>query len=152
MTTTTEPIMRFDGSEYRWLSNFWPIPIAIDIYGKLYRFRSVEHAFQAQKAVLESDIVRIQEAVTAAKAKELGRQVRKRDDWEAIRLPAMEKPLRKKFEWPSLARRLMDTYPRPLIEGNTWGDTYWGVCNGVGENNLGKLLMKIRAELILEQE
>jgi predicted NAD-dependent protein-ADP-ribosyltransferase YbiA (DUF1768 family) len=31
-----------------------------------------------------------------------------------------------------------------LIEGNWWGDTYWGVCNGVGENHLGKLLMKIR--------
>jgi hypothetical protein len=31
-----------------------------------------------------------------------------------------------------------------LIEGNTWGDTFWGVCNGVGENNLGKTLMNVR--------
>ena len=34
-----------------------------------------------------------------------------------------------------------------LIEGNTWNDTYWGVCNGVGKNTLGQLLMKIREEI-----
>lgn len=35
-----------------------------------------------------------------------------------------------------------------LIEKNTWGDTYFGVCNGVGENNLGKDLMSIRYRLL----
>ncbi len=34
-----------------------------------------------------------------------------------------------------------------LIEGNTWRDTFWGIYEGKGENNLGKLLMKIREEL-----
>lgn len=32
-------------------------------------------------------------------------------------------------------------------EGNTWGDKFWGVCDGEGENHLGKLLMEVRAEL-----
>lgn len=32
----------------------------------------------------------------------------------------------------------------PIIEVNNWGDTYWGVCNGIGDNHLGKILMKIR--------
>lgn len=36
-----------------------------------------------------------------------------------------------------------------LIEGNYWHDTYWGVCEGVGENHLGKLLMEIRNELYI---
>lgn len=31
-----------------------------------------------------------------------------------------------------------------IYEGNDWHDVYWGVCNGVGENMLGKMLMKIR--------
>ena len=34
-----------------------------------------------------------------------------------------------------------------LVEGNTWGDKVWGVCDGVGENNLGKTLMRIRDAL-----
>jgi len=35
-----------------------------------------------------------------------------------------------------------------LEETNTWGDKYWGVCNGEGENQLGKLLMKIRENIM----
>jgi predicted NAD-dependent protein-ADP-ribosyltransferase YbiA (DUF1768 family) len=35
----------------------------------------------------------------------------------------------------------------PIVENNTWNDTYWGVCNNVGENHLGKLLTEIKEEL-----
>lgn len=41
----------------------------------------------------------------------------------------------------------MATDDAELVEGNTWGDRYWGVVDGVGENRLGKLLMERRAEL-----
>lgn len=34
-----------------------------------------------------------------------------------------------------------------LIERNTWGDTFWGVYDNKGENNLGKILMKVREGL-----
>ena len=36
-----------------------------------------------------------------------------------------------------------------IIEGNYWHDTFWGVDEetGVGENNLGKILMEVRANL-----
>ena len=46
-----------------------------------------------------------------------------------------------------LKEKLLKTGNAILIEGNWWNDTYWGVCNGIGENNLGKILMKIREEL-----
>ena len=46
-----------------------------------------------------------------------------------------------------IAQKLMNTGDAILIEGNYWGDTYWGKCNGVGQNNLGKILMKFREEL-----
>ena len=41
-----------------------------------------------------------------------------------------------------------------LIEGNTWewSRTFWGVCNGSGENHLGRLLMKVREELIQQKQ
>ena len=52
---------------------------------------------------------------------------------------------------PLLTRELIATGHLDLIEGNTWNDTFWGVCDGAGENNLGKLLMKVRASLLEEK-
>ena len=55
--------------------------------------------------------------------------------------------LRLKFDPDSpLTKRLLTTYGAPLIEGNRWGDKYWGVCNGAGLNRLGELLMQVREE------
>ena len=55
--------------------------------------------------------------------------------------------LRLKFEIPELREALLNTDNAKLIEGNWWGDKFWGICNGVGENNLGKLLMEVRDEI-----
>ena len=46
-----------------------------------------------------------------------------------------------------LALRLVETGTEELVEGNDWGDTYWGVCKGTGKNMLGKILMEVREEL-----
>jgi N-glycosidase YbiA len=42
---------------------------------------------------------------------------------------------------------LLDTGDAELVEVNHWRDFWWGVCNGVGANHLGRLLMTIRNEL-----
>ena len=43
--------------------------------------------------------------------------------------PIMHSLLRSKFfDHPDMARRLLDTGDARLVEGNTWGDTFWGVC------------------------
>ena len=56
----------------------------------------------------------------------------------------MEMVLNAKFaQNPTLMKRLIDTGNEELVEGNTWGDHFWGV-DEFGANNLGKLLMKIR--------
>jgi ribA/ribD-fused uncharacterized protein len=74
--------------------------------------------------------------------------VKLRSDWTEIRLEIMEKIVRAKF-WqnPHLARKLVATGDQKLVEGNRWNDTFWGVCRGVGENHLGKILMRVREEL-----
>jgi len=60
----------------------------------------------------------------------------------------METLLREKFSKdPELRAKLLNTGTSKLVEGNTWGDRFWGVCRGQGENNLGRLLMKVREEL-----
>jgi predicted NAD-dependent protein-ADP-ribosyltransferase YbiA (DUF1768 family) len=58
----------------------------------------------------------------------------------------MRSLLRQKFAHPSMRERLLATGDEELIEGNWWGDTFWGVCNGEGQNQLGKLLMRVRHE------
>src|SRR5574343_879512 len=77
-------------------------------------------------------------------AKKLGRQVKLRSDWYEIKLSIMEEILREKFQGELLQKLL--TIKGEIVERNNWGDTYWGVCNGKGQNQLGKLLMKIRDE------
>jgi ribA/ribD-fused uncharacterized protein len=135
-------IVRFLG-EHRFLSNFWPVVVIYE--GQSYP--SVEHAYQAAKT---SDVEvrrRIARLISPAAAKATGGAIALRLNWEQVRLHVMEDLLRLKFAHPDLREKLLATGDRDLVEGNSWGDGYWGVCRGVGENHLGKLLMKIRAEL-----
>lgn len=59
----------------------------------------------------------------------------------------MEDLLREKFQRKDLKQKLLDTGDAELIEGNTWGDTYWGMVGNKGHNHLGRLLMKVREEI-----
>lgn len=142
------PIEEFQG-EYRFLSNFYPCPIEFEVVpGRLrLRYGTSEHAYQAAKSLDPEWWKRVQQALTPAAVKKLGRQVELRPDWEDVKLEVMERILRIKFADDPLRTWLLETGRRELIEGNRWRDVYWGVCDGVGENHLGRLLMKIRAEL-----
>ena len=135
-------IDKFDG-EFAFLSNFYPCTI----YDEKLTFPSTEHYFQAMKTLDMIERISISQAATPGKSKRMGRSVTLRPDWEDIKLSVMETALRQKFADPELAEKLKATGNEELVEGNWWHDTYWGVCEGVGENNLGKLLMKIRSEL-----
>jgi len=59
----------------------------------------------------------------------------------------MEELLKLKFSQHYFRQQLIDTGDEELVESNTWNDTYWGVCRGIGQNHLGKLLMKVRSKL-----
>jgi len=133
------------GGEYNWLSNFSPHGF-IDEFG--IRANTVEHYFQAFKAYYLKDFNKILNAKTPAEAKKLGRKTKMRLDWNLIRLSVMKKAINLKFKQnPEIMNKLLSTGNVELIEGNCWGDTYWGVCNGCGQNMLGKLLMELREEL-----
>ncbi len=143
-----EPISEFRGPT-RWLSNFEIAPVIID--GKEYLTN--EHYFQACKVVTETGHESVRTSPTAAGAKREGRKVPLRPDWEEVKNEVMLKGLRAKFAPGSLlAYKLLTTKDRLLVEGNTWHDTYWGVCTcpqhqGKGLNTLGQLLMQVREEL-----
>ncbi len=129
--------------EYRFLSNFWLAEI--EFGGILYP--SSEHAYQAQKFIPERTKRLIANTPSPGKAKRLGRGSGMRDDWDTVKDTIMAQIVYLKFtRHPDLRAKLIATGDAELIEGNTWGDTYWGVCRGVGQNKLGKLLMELRTE------
>ena len=54
---------------------------------------------------------------------------------------------RQKYEDAIYAAFLLDTGDLYIEETNSWGDTFWGVCEGKGQNVLGNILMGIRTDL-----
>lgn len=137
--------------EYRFLSNFWPAEVMLDdvVYS------SVENAYQAAK--YPKDIrgyfqkCTAKEAIVYVREHPLNEELLQR--WEELKLGIMEKLLLQKFDervHQEMYQKLQETKGRVLEETNYWGDKFWGVhktdvCEpGVGENNLGKLLMKVR--------
>jgi ribA/ribD-fused uncharacterized protein len=110
-------------------------------------YPSAEHAFQAMKTLNSAERRSIALAATPGQAKKAGRALSLREDWERVKDEQMLKILRVKFAVAPLAEKLLETGDQELVEGNWWGDTYWGVCKGTGQNKLGKSLMTVRAEL-----
>jgi ribA/ribD-fused uncharacterized protein len=141
--TRPAAIDSFQG-EYRYLSNFWAVEVVFE--GMTYP--TAEHAYQAAKSLDPAERQRIAGSPTPAEAKRAGRALKPRDDWETAKFQVMEVVVLDKFtRHADLRRQLLATGDAELIEGNTWGDRVWGVYQGEGENRLGKILMKVRAEL-----
>jgi len=136
-------INQFQG-EYRFLSNFWPAKV---IFNGI-TFPTVEHAYQAAKTTDKEEQLKIAKLPLPDQAKRAGRKVKMQPGFDKIKLKIMEDLVRQKFQnHKQLKEKLLATGDAVLVEGNWWGDTYWGVCRGRGENHLGRILMKIRSEL-----
>jgi len=135
--------------QYRWLSNFADIPGGIVCEG--IQYSTSEHAFQALKS--ESTFIRQQVAAckTPGEAKRFGRKLALRPEWRNpnFRIKTMYQVLLLKFSIESFRSKLLQTGNSLLIEGNTWGDCFWGVDlkTKQGHNHLGRLLMRIRKEI-----
>ena len=138
-------IMSFRG-EYSFLSNFYE--------GKVFtykglKFNNTEAPFHAEKCWSRAKEF---EMVRPLQSKRLGRRVLMRKDWDQIKDRVMYDVCYAKFtQDPVLKAKLLATGNRELVEGNTHGDRCWGMTcsNGVwiGENRLGKVLMKLRDDL-----
>jgi ribA/ribD-fused uncharacterized protein len=138
-------ITEFQG-EFRFLSNFWPCEVEFD--GML--FQSVEHAYQAAKTIKMSERKRIQSCRQPGQAKRLGKTITLRSDWNEIKVTVMATLVTKKFQDPQLRALLLATGTEEIQEGNTWNDTFWGICppgSNNGKNILGKILMAVREDL-----
>ena len=132
-------INEFKG-QYYFLSNFYTAPITW--CGITYQ--NNEAAFQSAKTMDESLRQKFA-TLDPSLAKKMGRQIQLRDDWEIVKYGIMYEICLAKFSQnEDLKTKLLATGDKHLEEGNTWGDKIWGTVNGEGENNLGKILMKVR--------
>jgi ribA/ribD-fused uncharacterized protein len=136
------PIMGFRG-KYSWLSNFHP---CICVWNSI-PFTSSEHVFMYQKSNDYDYRLKILMSSTGAQAKKIGKTAVLRPDWDTYKLIAMTNALKAKFADKDLAQKLIDTGDAHLEETNVWHDTYWGVCEGEGQNMLGRILMNLRTNL-----
>lgn len=129
-------IAKFAGP-HRFLSNFFTEPDGT----------CVEREFQQSKCADPADKKRFM-GLTPGQCKRLGRKVKLRADWEDCKEFVMYQLVRTKFQdHAALRLMLLGTLDQEIVEGNDWGDTYWGVCDGEGQNILGKILMIVRDEL-----
>lgn len=127
-------------------SNF--APFAIDLDGQ--RWPTTEHYYQAQKFTDAALQARIREAAKPVIAKSLADKYREqvRPDWDAVKDAVMNRAVRRKFELhPALRQLLLATGDEEIAEAAPT-DYYWGIGReGTGQNKLGKIIERIRAEL-----
>lgn len=132
-------IKGFDG-DYEFLSNFF----ITGVYFEGIWYPSTENAYQAAKTLDESKRRRFK-YVSPGQSKKDGKKVELRADWEKVKIDIMSSIVFEKFyRNRELRKKLLDTGDKYLEETNWWGDRFWGVCNGEGRNELGKILMKVR--------
>ena len=139
-------IEQFSGP-YIWLSNFYLLesPI-IDLNRNSYP--TVEHFYVAGKTTDLKIRNEISKLSTPGKAKRFGRDLNIREDWDSVKYNIMYFAVVNKFSKanPVLRAKLIASKFHTIREGNEWGDLYWGVdlWTKEGQNNLGKIIMKVR--------
>lgn len=130
--------------DYRFLSNFH----VADVWYEGILYPSTEHAYQAAKTLDINVRKEFLLNLTCGKAKDKGQVIGLRENWQSIKYDVMFAVVFDKFyRHPELRELLLQTENKYLEETNHWHDTYFGVCDGVGENVLGKILMQIRSAI-----
>jgi ribA/ribD-fused uncharacterized protein len=140
----------FSQSEtHREFSNFAPFAIDLDDA----RWPTVEHYYQAQKFVdpkLRQTIRKSEKPVIAKNLADKNKAAM-RPDWDAVKDEVMYRAVRRKFELHAELRELLLATGEEDIAESAPNDYYWGVGReGTGQNRLGKIIERIRAELRAE--
>ena len=118
-------------------------------------WKTSEHYYQAQKFMDSDTKIRIQNAETPKIASTIGRdrKLNLRSDWEEVKQDVMFDAVYYKFKQnKDILQKLLDTGNARIVEA-TVKENYWGCGpNNDGQNNYGKILIKVREKLRTEQE
>ena len=160
------------------LSNMARVERPIEYNG--VRFPSVEHAFQAAKFDDPEVAALLAGVASASDVKRLGGKRGQgdwptrfgrpaplmRSDWGDVKHAVLEELIEQKFRNnPALAKYLVDTGDRQLIENSTqWGDSEYGMVDPLarssgfqadrlrGQNVTGVALMNVRSRLAMPEQ
>jgi ribA/ribD-fused uncharacterized protein len=150
-----------NSKENKWLSTF---NIANPFKYNGMEYPTVEHAFHAQKVADDDPMVEeyrlalstnVTDVLTPNDAKKFGgptsfkeNNFTLRSDWNSVRLKIMEEISREYYQSNrEFIDKLINTEEKLLIHKGFRIDDYWGVKKeDKGENNHGKILMKLREE------
>ena len=160
--------------EYGFLSNFYYSPFTVSYMNedgvKSYEFKTAEHAVHFFKAMLFNDIETANKIMMTdypKVAKSLGREVKNFDQniWDLNKRAIYFDAIKAKFtdeRNKDIKQKLIDTGDSILVECSPY-DRIWGIgytkessefiCkefNKWGQNLLGKILMKVRRDIELE--
>ena len=138
-------IKEFKG-RYRFLSNFYLTPVIIDGM----QFRSAEHAYMSFKSNNKDWKLKCMSTdIPPGQIKKLSKDIVLVEHWDKNKTHTMEKVIWAKFQSQLMKEQLLETGDAIIEEGNEWNDRFWGVDlkTGIGENNLGIILMKTRDKL-----
>ena len=142
-------IIHLFSGKYHFLSNFCPSPTP---YMGI-TWKSAEHAYQAAK-LTDDNVARaiLRDMPSPGLAKRYARKHPKPDGWDDRKVQVMREVLWAKFTHVEFRKQqLLETGDAHLLEGNDWGDEFWGCVKAGhvwrGENTLGKLLMELREKL-----
>lgn len=147
--------------EFAFLSNMFPCSVVLkkeqqkefpNVIMNDIEFKSSEHAYQYFKSNDPLYKMEILNATTPEKAKRIGsiqnmlrNNFKIRDDWDTYKIDVMKCVVFLKFQQNEQLKNKLLNVEGNIVENNYWNDTFWGVCNGIGENNLGKILMETRS-------
>ena len=117
-----------------------------------YLFSSVEEAYQAASFMGSDEelVEKIKKSHSADEAQRIAyaNRDKRREDWDDVKISIMEELLRLKIEQnPYVKKKLLQTEDYMIVEDSP-KDDFWGWGpNRNGQNNLGKLWMKLREGL-----
>lgn len=140
-----ERILFYEGTRY-FLSNF----SSFRVQWRGIDWMTSEHAYQAAKFRDPEIIEQIKNAISAHEAKKIAQAHKDREikNWSEIKIAVMEEILRAKLaQHLYIQRKLLESGHREIVE-NSPTDSFWGRGpDWKGKNFLGKLWMKLRAEM-----
>jgi hypothetical protein len=119
-------------------------PFGIDLDDA--RWPTVEHFYQAQK--FSDPQLRKKSKAIIAKNLADHNKAAIRPEWDAVKDEVMYRAVRRKFELHAPLRDLLFATGDEDIAESAANDYYWGIGReGTGQNRLGKIVERIRAEL-----
>jgi predicted NAD-dependent protein-ADP-ribosyltransferase YbiA (DUF1768 family) len=165
----TNSILSF---RHTFLSNFYPVDVLVKgvVFPSVeHAYQAVKLGFDSMPDLSEQDLLVVNELLlargndykldcltdlfsssvySAGDVKVIGDYLSAQDyvikNWDNLKIRVMADLLWQKFQNKNLQKMLLDTGDKYLIEGNTWNDVFWGVCDGQGQNVLGVAVMTIR--------